>query len=128
LHSRARPERTSMRVDLPAPLGPMRARISPSGTAMSTPSRATKPPNRRLNPLPSSANTVSPSRPARAALGHRGERAAEAGRQQDGDRDQRQADHRGPMLRVVARDVLEEEEDQGAQSRSPQDAGPADDR
>src|SRR2546430_12187673 len=37
-------------VDLPAPLGPMMARISPAGTAMLTSFNAVKPPNRLGKP------------------------------------------------------------------------------
>ncbi len=40
----ARPDSTSISVDLPAPFGPIRPRISPWGTAMSTLFTAKKPP------------------------------------------------------------------------------------
>src|SRR5580704_19226660 len=42
-------------VDLPAPFGPMTARIFPTSTLMSTASTATSAPKRRTNPLHSSS-------------------------------------------------------------------------
>src|SRR5438067_47089 len=51
---RMTPEMTFISVVLPAPLAPMRPRISPGPTVMSGSSRATMPPNRTWTPVTSS--------------------------------------------------------------------------
>src|SRR6266516_6002110 len=58
-------------VDLPAPLGPMMARISPGSTVMSTLSTATSAPNRRVSPLHSSSGTGGLPAAATGAAGTR---------------------------------------------------------
>src|SRR5436309_10533946 len=67
---RQKPAMQLNRVVLPEPFGPISPTISPSRTAKSTPSTATRPPKRLVTPLPSSTiiplllSTPLPARPA----------------------------------------------------------------
>src|SRR5690606_11456828 len=77
------PVRTLNTVVLPAPLGPMMLKISPSWTTKSTSSTARRPPNSMVSPLTSSRAMASTSRGrrrhlarSRAGLGHRAGPAA----------------------------------------------------
>src|SRR5208282_844100 len=121
----ARPERTSISVDLPAPFGPITPRISPAATLMPTPFSAKNPPNDRVMSMPSSAQASAIGLAPRPQLR---QRTAESRRRHQHHRDEDKANDGLPMLGDVAGQVLGEEIDDGAQSRSPDHSRAADDR
>src|SRR5262249_49467223 len=79
---RSTPVTQLKKVLLPAPLGPMRARISPGMTDSVTPLRAVRPPNRTVSPSTRRrGRRAEPSAPERFSRGTSGELA---GRREDG--------------------------------------------
>src|SRR5881396_113027 len=84
-------------VDLPAPFGPMSARISPRASSKLTPSTARTPPNALQTPTTRSSGsgtTVS-------------EHAEDPAREDQHEQDQDGAEHELPVLRVLLRGDLQ---------------------
>src|SRR5881628_2612490 len=95
-------------VDLPAPFGPMSARISPRASSKLTPSTARTPPNALQTPTTRSSGsgtTVS-------------EHAEDPAREDQHEQDQDSAEHELPVLRVLRRDRVEELVDRRAHGRA----------
>src|SRR5215470_3952484 len=100
-------------VDLPAPLGPMSARISPRASANETPSTAWTPPNAR--------RTSSTWRTAVGSVtGTRAERAENAARKREHEDDEDRAQHELPVLRVPRHHGVEELVDRRTERRAGQ--------
>src|SRR5215510_6263482 len=88
-------------VDFPAPLGPMRARISPRGRVNDTPSTAWTPPNAR--------RTCSTSRTGVGSVTiARAEHAQNAARKREHDDDEDRAEHELPVLSVPRHHRIEQ--------------------
>src|SRR5215470_9381231 len=128
------PVRQLKNVDLPAPLGPIRPRMSPSSTATEASSTALKAPNALVTFLASismAARDVSRGcglgrRPRATAL----EQRQQSARQKAGDDDDDGAvDHEGEAGAAAAepavRQLLHRHQDQGADQRAEQHAGAA---
>src|SRR5262245_53168898 len=120
-------------VDLPAPLGPMMARISPGSTVISTSSTATSAPNRRVRPLHSSSGTGSL---LAAAVGRHlgwlgpeppGQNPPDALRREHDEDDEDRAEDERPQIGDLRQVMFEEDERDSAENRANQGAGPADD-
>src|SRR3954470_14445590 len=114
------PVRQLKKVDLPAPLGPIRPRMSPCSTDTEAPSTALKAPN-ALVTLRASISTAH-----LAAF----EQREEPARQEAGDdHDDRAVDHEGDAGALASqqavRQLLERHQDQGADQRAEQLAGAA---
>src|ERR1041385_7473353 len=115
-------------VDLPAPLGPITARTSPTSTARSTASTATSPPNRRESERHSSSGTGRP-------LGARGRftlrvfpyQAPDALGRQQHEGDEHGAEDERPELGDFRQLVLQDEKENSADDRADQGAGAAHD-
>src|SRR5882724_6222931 len=107
-------------VDLPAPFGPMTARILPASRLMSTASTATSAPKRRTNPLHSSSGigcfvaTSSRARELGPRLEAPGQDAPDAlGREHDEDDEDRAEDER-PEVGDLRQLMLQEYEEHAA--------------
>src|SRR5215470_15480488 len=117
-------------VDLPAPFGPMTARILPASRRMSTASTATSAPNRRTRPLHSSSG-IGGLRTARGIgnrgllLEARGQNSPDAlwGEHHEGAEDR--AEDQRPELGELRELMLDEHEEHPADDRSDQRAGAA---
>src|SRR5712672_621042 len=117
-------------VDLPAPFGPMTARILPASRLMSTASTATSAPKRRTSPLHSSsgigcllaAGRARDLRPLAEACDQDAPDAL-GGEHDEGDED-RSEDER-PKVSDLRQLVLEEHEEHAADDRADQGAGTA---
>src|SRR6202165_2371822 len=101
-------------VDLPAPFGPMTARISPGSTCMSTASTATSAPNCRVSPLHSSSG-MAPSKKSQDSL-----------REEHDEGDEDRAEDERPEIGHLRQLVLEEHEEQRPEHRADQRACAAD--
>src|SRR3954454_13426652 len=119
-------------VDLPAPLGPMTARISPGSTVRSKPSTATRAPNRRVSPLHSSSGTGC----LLAAVGIRSrglgpetgrQNAPDALRREHDERHENRAEDQRPQVGDLRQLMLQEDEGHAAEDRADQGAGAAHD-
>src|SRR5438067_10917140 len=100
-------------VDLPAPFGPMSARISPRASANDTPSTARTPPNARRTLSTSSTAGVSAT-PARS------EHAEDPAGEYEHDDHEDDAEHELPVLRVARDHRVEQLVERGAQRRAGQ--------
>src|SRR6266403_1983418 len=95
------------KVDLPAPLGPMTARTSPSATRIVTRSTATMPPKRRVSSLISRSATIlslfwlDPGNGTVAGQARR-KKAPDAFRGEDDERDEGQTEEQRPGFSVIA--------------------------
>src|SRR5262245_14003666 len=117
-------------VDLPAPLGPMTARISPGSTVRSTLSTATSAPKRRTRPLHSSSGTgrlLAVARVGDVAFGQQsaGQNPPDALRREHHEDDEDGAEDERPEVGQLRQVMLEENERHAAQDRADQGAGPA---
>src|SRR5260221_8417439 len=113
--ARSSPESRLSSVDLPAPLGPMTAWISPRSNASETESTAASAPKRR------DKADVSRSGSATRAS----QQAGEPARQEEHYRDHESADDRVPVRRHLLAVVLHEAEQERAQRRPVERALPA---
>src|SRR2546425_671150 len=96
--ARSRPARMLKNVDLPAPFGPMSARISPRARSKLTPSTARTPPNAlRTSTTRSSGSGTTVS-----------DHAKNSAREGQHEQDQDGAEHELPVLRVPRRRRVEE--------------------
>src|SRR5205809_3930776 len=111
--ARSWPVRMLKNVDLPAPFGPMSARISPRASANETPSTARTPPNARRTSTTSSTGVVSAT-PARS------ERAEDPTREDEDDRHENHAEHELPVLGVARHHRVEQLVERGADRRAGQ--------
>src|SRR5438034_1152197 len=103
----------SKKVDLPAPLGPMRARISPRSRANDTPSTSRTPPNAR--------RTFSTSRTgARSATLARPQHAEDPARKHKHQGHEDDAEHELPVFRVTRHHGVEQLVERGAERRARQ--------
>src|SRR5207247_980240 len=101
----------SKKVDLPAPLGPMRARISPRSRANDTPSTARTPPNAR--------RTFSTSRTgARSATLARPQHAEDPARKHKHQGHEDDAEHELPVFRVTRDHGVEQLVERGDERRA----------
>src|ERR1700730_2162483 len=109
---RRTPVRQLKNVLLPAPFGPMTARISPRRTAKSMPRSASRPPKRMVRPSVARMIAGASSRPAPAGASAPEEAATGTGglgRQLAGRREQRLvAGHRGDDVMLAALDLEDE--------------------
>src|SRR5206468_2546989 len=96
--ARSRPARMLKNVDLPAPFGPMSARISPRARSKLTPSTARTPPNALRTPTTRSSGSGT------TVADHAKNSAREGQHEQDQDG----AEHELPVLRVPRRHRVEE--------------------
>src|SRR5712691_3215877 len=120
------------KVDLPAPLGPMTARISPGSTVMSMSSTATRAPKRRTSPLHSSngigcllaAGRIGDLGPRLEATG---QDAPDALRGEHDEGDEYRSEDERPKIGDLRELMLEEHEEHAAEDRANQRAGPAHD-
>src|SRR6478672_3470980 len=119
-------------VDLPAPLGPMTARISPGSTDRSMPSTAARAPKRRTRPLHSSSCTGC----LLAAIGARDlasppetacQNAPDALRREHDEGHENGAENQRPQIRDLRQLMLQEDEGHAAEDRADQRAGAAHD-
>src|SRR5213593_4642629 len=108
--ARSWPVRMLKNVDLPAPLGPMRARISPRCSANDTPSTARTPPKARRTPSTSSTAPRSAT-----ALADDAEQPARKSEHEDNQDD---AEHERPVLRVAREHGIEHLVERGAERRA----------
>src|SRR5438094_6462586 len=99
----------AMKVVLPAPLGPITACTSPGATLKSMPELATKAPKRLVSPLTERSSS-----------------ATAAPQQDHGEHDE--AEHRHPVLGVRGKELLQQDEGGGAQRRSGEGSGAAQDQ
>src|SRR5215813_11292099 len=107
------PVRMLKNVDLPAPLGPMSAQISPRASANETPFTAWTPPNAR--------RTSSASRTGVGSVtGARAEHAENAARKREHEDDEDRAEHELPVLRVARHHRVEELVERRAERRAGQ--------
>src|SRR5258705_7278795 len=119
-------------VDLPAPFGPITARILPASRLMSTASTATSAPKRRTSPLHSSSGircllAASRARGFGPGPEARGQDAPDAlGREHDEGDEDRPEDER-PEIRHLRQLMLDEHEEDAAHDGADQDAGSAHD-
>src|SRR3989440_16097 len=114
------PESWPISVVLPAPLGPMIASVSPSATSRSTPSVATRPPKRLVRPRTASSGSA-------IARDRAGQQAPEAAARVEHDEDEQRTQDDLPVHRPRGEDVLEQEEDDGAEDGAVQRAHAAED-
>src|SRR5499426_440167 len=119
-------------VDLPAPFGPMTARISPRSTVRSTSSTATSAPNRRTSRLHSSSGTgclLAAVRIGRLRLGAAPARqhAPDALRREDDEGHEDGTEDERPQVGHLGELMLEKDEGHPAEDRADQRAGPAHD-
>src|SRR5688500_11529039 len=115
-------------VDLPAPLGPITARISPRSTVKSTPSTATSAPKRRTSPLHSSSGTrrlLAPVRDRNRAPDAQPARqnAPDALWREHDEDDEDGAEDERPQVSHLGEVMLEKHEGYAAQDRADQRAG-----
>src|SRR5690349_8653000 len=98
-------------VDLPAPLGPISARISPRDSANDTSSTARTPPNARRTRCTSrtDADSVMRTRP---------DHAEKAAREHQDDQHEDRAEHELPVLRVARDERIEQLVEGGAERRA----------
>src|SRR6267378_8056835 len=109
-----------MSVVLPAPFGPMIACVSPCTTSRSTPSVACKPPNLFASPrIARSGSATAPS-----GVRHEPEQPA-LGEEHDEDEERPQDDL--PVGGEGREDVLQEQEDDGADHRTEERSDAAED-
>src|SRR5947207_5549363 len=100
-------------VDLPAPFGPITARVSPGSSARLTPSTATSAPKRRTRPRHSSSGIFPDQAPD--ALGR-----------EQHERHEHRAEDERPEVGDLRKLVLEEDEEHAAEDRSYERAGATD--
>src|SRR5687767_15776706 len=112
------PVRMLKNVDLPAPFGPMSARISPRPSTTPTPSTARTPP--KCLRTPSTRRTTAPS-----LMRARPERAEDAARKREDDDHEDRAEHELPVHRVLRDDGVEQLVDGGADGRARKRREPA---
>src|SRR5215475_14193136 len=114
-------------VDLPAPFGPMTARILPASRRMSMASTATSAPKRRTNPLHSSSGIGGLRGIGNRRLLPEARREnppdALGGEHHEGDEDR--AEDQGPEVGDLRQLMLDEHEEHAADDRSDQRAGAA---
>src|SRR5579883_109837 len=125
------PEIRLKSVVLPAPLGPMRPRISPSATAKLTASLATSPTKRRVTRSSSSSTRRLPADPRRGGMALQGGDETDEPlrlRHRD-DHDERAVDDEVEAAAaapdIAARRLRERDEDRGAECRPPERADAA---
>ena len=117
-------------VDLPAPLGPMTARISPGSTVRSKSSTATRAPNRRTAAC---IQVAAPAPPCRRPRRGRGlgrparEHAPDALRREYDEGHEDGAEDERPQVGHLGELMLEEDEGHAAEDRADQRAGAAHD-
>src|SRR5665213_1925391 len=109
-------------VDLPAPFGPMTAAIWPVSTLRSTSETARKPAKDLLRPATSSTPHPPRSRPQRV------EPAEDAARKGEQQHQEDRPEHERPILGVVGDLLVEPNEGQRADRRSPEIIHAAEDR
>src|SRR5262245_7655077 len=119
-------------VDVPAPFGPMTARISPRSTVRSTSSTATSAPNRRTSRLHSSSGTgrlLAAVRVGRLRLGAgpAREHAPDALRRENDEGHEDRAEDERPQIGHLGELMLEEDEGHAAEDRADQRARSAHD-
>src|SRR5207302_6110055 len=101
-------------VDLPAPFGPMTARISPGSSCMSSASTAMSAPKRRVSPLHSSSGMAS------------SQKSQDSLREEHDEGDEDRAEDERPQVRHLRQLMLEEHEEQRAEHRADERARAAD--
>src|SRR5436309_9907659 len=111
--ARSWPVRMLKNVDLPAPFGPMSARISPRASANDTPSTARTPPNARRTSSTASTAAVSAT-PARS------EHAEDPAGKHEHDGHEDDAEHELPVLRVARDHRVEQLVERRAERRAGQ--------
>src|SRR3984957_7342095 len=109
-------------VDLPAPLGPRIARLSPASTDNATSRTAVTSPNRLVMPESSRIGMAIPSQAHREPPCH----ADNAVRADPDHDDEQQAQNHVPVIGVGTRPVLKQQNDGGAHNRPDGGAGAAD--
>src|SRR6185312_13787219 len=109
-------------VDLPAPFGPMTAAICRVSTDRLTSDTARKPPKDLLTPAISSTRPTSHPRPERVDAADN-----PPGKHEQQDQEDR-AQHERPILRVVGDFLVEPNQGQRADRRSPEEIHAAEDR
>src|SRR5262245_28801844 len=117
------PVRQLKKVDLPAPLGPIRPRMSPSSTDTDASSTALKAPNALVTLRASISMAARDLRPRRRLARTPFEQRQQPARQEAGDDDDDGAvDHEGEAgaaaAEVAVRELLERHQDQGADQRT----------
>src|SRR5712691_504257 len=115
------PVSTLNSVDLPAPLGPMTARISPRSTLIDTRSTATRAPKWRLRSRHSRYGV------ATVALAEPSGQAPQALGNEDHHRDENEAEDADQGLDDAGEIVLQEQEEDGGDDRADKRAGATDD-
>src|SRR4029077_325841 len=115
-------------VDLPAPLGPMTARILPASRLMSTASTATSAPKRRTSPLHSSSGIGRVLATGRAMelgprLEARRQDAPDALGSEHDERDEDRAEDERPEIGDLRELMLDEHEEHATDNRPDQGAG-----
>src|SRR3546814_5996936 len=98
-----------MSVDLPAPLGPMRAWIPPGRTVRSTPSVACSAPKAWRRPCSSSSASVMARLPR--------QQADDAAAREQHHRQQDEPEHELPAVGPAAEEALQQDEERGAGER-----------
>src|SRR5579871_861460 len=120
------PVRQLNRVDLPAPLGPIRPRMSPSSTATEALSTALKAPNALVMSRASISMAAYWLGPARPPCEQRQQAGRQEARDDDDDGAVDEESQAGALAAEIAvRQLLERHQDQGAHQRPEQLAGAA---
>src|SRR5689334_9520749 len=100
-----------MSVVLPAPLGPMMASVSPCATSRSTPSVATRPPNRLRSPRTASSGSAT-------GAGSAGQHARQAAPRVEHHEDEQRAEDDLPVHGPGGEHVFEQKKRDGTEHRT----------